>query len=97
MAGTLTRSGMNPLETNVTPPMRKLWILLAAVLFLSFAAVGWLVRSYEPDGIGQPGAAGAAYDGPREKQSATTAKALPHVDEQKALLRFFVLVGLARK
>ena len=73
-------------------PMRKLCIGLAAGFFVSFAAVAWLGRA----NTATPAASAGREAAVREKPG-TTADPLPRTEDKKALLRLFLLVGLARK
>jgi len=59
--------------------MRKLWIGLAAGLFVSFAA------------------ASAGGEAPVRAKQRTTADPVPRAADKEALLRLFLLVGLARR
>jgi len=72
--------------------MHKLWIGLAAAFFVSLAAVAWSGR----DTTATPAASAGREAAVREKQG-TTADPVPRVEDKKALLRLFLLVGLARK
>ena len=70
----------------------KLWIGLAAGFFVFLAAVAWLGRD-----ITATPAASAGREAPVREKQGTTADPVPRAEDKKALLRLFLLVGLARK
>jgi len=92
--------------------MRKLWIGVAAGCLVPLAAVAWLggaitatpaasagreaaVPPLQQDHLGAAGNAPASKR-QREKQG-RTADPLPRAEDKEALLRLFLLLGLARK
>jgi len=83
---------VNTHRTNAMLPMRKRWIGLAAGLFVSLAAIAWLGRDVTPTP-----AASAEREAPVREKRGTTADPVPRAEDKKALLRLFLLVGLARK
>ena len=70
--------------------MRKLWIALGAASFLALASLPWLGWKTTEAAV-RPRQ--ESEEDPHKPQG-TTARAMP---DQKALLRIFLLVGLARK
>ena len=70
----------------------KLWIGLAAGLLVFLAAAAWLGRDITATPAASPGREAAV----REKQGATADPVL-RAEDKRALLRLFLLVGLARK